>query len=386
MPNAWPEARLLDVAGLEALLRHLKGQGYQVIAPTVRDGAIVHEEVEGLSDLPRGWHDDQRAGHYRLRNESDGAYFGYAVGPSSWKPFLHPPRFRLWKAARTDHGFEVLDEPRKTTKRALFGVRPCDLKALRVLDRVLVGDHVDPEYATRRSNAFVVVAQCGSPAGSCFCASMGTGPRAESGFDLALTELQREGRHEFVLEVGSDPGAEVCRSLEAAPASTAAVAAAHAVTTEAAGRMGRMLDTRDVKDVLERNLDSPVWKEIGTRCLSCTNCTLVCPTCFCTTVEDHTSLTGDVAERSRRWDSCFTLGFSYIHGGSVRQSVASRYRQWLTHKLASWHDQFGTSGCVGCGRCVSWCPVGIDLTESVKSIRAAEMNVPSVREEACDVV
>ena len=89
---------------------------------------------------------------------------------------------------------------------------------------------------------------------------------------------------------------------------------------------------------------------------------MVCPTCFCTTVEDHTDLTGQTAERVRRWDSCFTADFSYIHGGSVRTETKSRYRQWITHKLASWIDQFGTSGCVGCGRCMTWCPVGIDIT------------------------
>jgi ferredoxin len=96
---------------------------------------------------------------------------------------------------------------------------------------------------------------------------------------------------------------------------------------------------------------------------------MACPTCFCTTVDDVTDLTGSQAVRSRRWDSCFSMDFSYIHGGSVRSSGASRYRQWLTHKLASWQDQFGASGCVGCGRCITWCPVGIDLTEEVEAIR-----------------
>ena len=83
-------------------------------------------------------------------------------------------------------------------------------------------------------------------------------------------------------------------------------------------------------------------------------------------------LYGARAERWRKWDSCFTLDFSYIHGGSVRTSAAARYRQWLSHKLATWIDQFGSSGCVGCGRCITWCPVGIDITEEVAAIRASE--------------
>jgi hypothetical protein len=92
---------------------------------------------------------------------------------------------------------------------------------------------------------------------------------------------------------------------------------------------------------------------------------LVCPTCFCSTVEDTTDLSGEVATRTRVWDSCFTLGHSYIHGGSVRPTTATRYRQWLTHKLDTWWDQFGTSGCVGCGRCTTWCPAEIDLLAEV---------------------
>lgn len=95
---------------------------------------------------------------------------------------------------------------------------------------------------------------------------------------------------------------------------------------------------------------------------------MVCPTCFCTGVEDVTALAGDVTERVRKWDSCFTADFSYQHGGVVRESTKSRYRQWLTHKLSSWVDQFGSSGCVGCGRCITWCPTGIDLTAEVAAI------------------
>lgn len=138
----------------------------------------------------------------------------------------------------------------------------------------------------------------------------------------------------------------------------------------------RTLDTDGIRDLLFDNLDHPRWDEVASRCLACTNCTLVCPTCFCSTVEDTTDLTGGVAERWQTWDSCFTMDFSYIHGGSVRKTHRARYRQWLTHKLASWIDQFGTSGCVGCGRCITWCPVGIDLTEEVRALRESAVVPP----------
>ena len=208
------------------------------------------------------------------------------------------------------------------------------------------------------------------PAGTCFCVSMETGPKADAGFDLALTELVDENRHEFLVEVGSETGVEIFRQVPHRPATDAEVAAAEAVVAHTASQMGRTLQTDGIKDLLLENLNHPRWDDVAKRCLTCGNCTMVCPTCFCTTVEDHSDLTGSFAERVRKWDSCFTMDFSYIHGGSVRKTARSRYRQWMTHKLATWIDQFGTSGCVGCGRCITWCPVGIDITDEAAAIRA----------------
>jgi ferredoxin len=197
-----------------------------------------------------------------------------------------------------------------------------------------------------------------------------TGPRAEGGFDLGLTEMITDDRHYFTVEVGSEAGAEVLAEIAHRPAEPGELETARAITDRAAGRMRRRLETAGLERFLQDNLEHPRWDHVAARCLDCGNCTLACPTCFCTTTEDVTDLTGDHAERRRRWDSCFTVDFSYIHGGSVRTSTKSRYRQWLTHKLSTWHEQFGTSGCVGCGRCITWCPAGIDLTEEVAAMRA----------------
>lgn len=141
------------------------------------------------------------------------------------------------------------------------------------------------------------------------------------------------------------------------------------IVAKTAQQMGRELNTDNLKNLLYQNYEHPRWEDVANRCLSCGNCTMVCPTCFCTAVEDTTDLTGESAERWRKWDSCFTLDFTHLHGGSVRVSTKSRYRQWMTHKLATWIDQFGGSGCVGCGRCITWCPVGIDITEEVAAMR-----------------
>ena len=199
---------------------------------------------------------------------------------------------------------------------------------------------------------------------------MGTGPRATAGFDLCLTEVLGRERHYFVAEVGTELGAALLERVPHVAATPGALAAAERVVEATSRSMGRALDTTGIVDLLMGNLEHPRWDEVATRCLTCGNCTMACPTCFCTSVEDTSDLVGEAAERTRRWDSCFTQDFSYLAGGSVRASARSRYRQWMTHKLATWVEQFGTSGCVGCGRCITWCPVGIDITEETRAIRA----------------
>jgi ferredoxin len=381
--------RVIDVAGLQSLIDVLLARGYTVVGPTVRGGAIVNAPVRGVDDLPRGWGDEQEAGHYRLRHRDDDAFFGFAAAAQSAKPVFFPTDELLWRGSRTAErgGVEVRAEPaddgaaEQGLPYALLGVRSCDLSAIGIHDTVLRDrGFADAHYTARRADAFVVAVACSDPGGTCFCVSMGTGPKPESGrgapFDLSMTELI-EGGHRFVVEVGTPRGAEVLDEVEAAVAPRTDLAAAAYVTERASERMGRQLETEGIKELLYSSVDSPRWDDVASRCLSCTNCTMVCPTCFCTSVEDVADLSGHSADRHRVWDSCFSADFSYIHGGAVRDSTRSRYRQWMTHKLAAWQDQFGSSGCVGCGRCVTWCPVGIDITAEAAALRGAPgSNVP----------
>jgi len=356
-----------------ALFTALHEEGYTLVGPTVQDGAIVYDRIRGVQDLPVGWTDEQEAGHYRIRCREDDALFGYNVGPHAWKKFLQLPLLTLWRARRTETGFsvEIADEP--VPRLAFIGVRSCELQAIEIQDRVFTGtDHVDADYSRHRRNVFLVVVQCTQAGNTCFCASMGTGPKADRGFDLAITEFIDGSAHEFLVETGSDAGVALLSRLPHRPATDTDRERAEDATRRALEQMGRRMDVGGIRDLLYRNAEHPRWDDVAARCLACSNCTLVCPTCFCSTVEDVTSLSGETTERRRRWESCFTSRFSYIHGGTVRATTRSRYRQWLTHKLASWYDQFGSSGCVGCGRCITWCPVGIDITEEVAAIRASD--------------
>lgn len=358
---------------LQHLLEVLGVKGYTVVGPTIRDGAIVYDELTSDADLPIGWTDEQDGGTYRLKKRTDGALFGYTVGPQSWKKYLHLAVLRLWQAKRNGGSFQLVTEDQQPTRNAFLGVRSCELHAIAIQDKVFISEKfVDMFYQSRRKNAFVIAVNCGQAGGTCFCASMNTGPRATVGFDLALTEILTADRHYFVVQVGTELGAQVAREIPHSMASAEQSRVVDEIATRTVSDMGRTLDTTDIKSLLYRGCEHPRWGSVAARCLTCANCTMVCPTCFCTTVEDVTDLRGEHAERWRKWDSCFNVDFSYIHGGSVRASAKARYRQWMTHKLAAWIDQFGTSGCVGCGRCITWCPVAIDITEEVRAIRESE--------------
>ena len=354
-------------ADLDSLVITLKARGFEVIAPVRRDGAIVLAAIDSLAALPRGWAADQEPGRYRLRPAAGGALFGPGPAATSCRAFLHPASERLFAARRSGSGFQVETDDPPVPRYAFVGIRACDLAAVARLDRVLKGDRFhDTAYQARRDAAFFAVVDCREPASTCFCASVGGGPVAAAGYDLRITEITEEG-HRFLLEPGSAAGADILATLPGIPPDDA--------TLRAAGRpaapQARSLPADGLAGRLCAAAEHPRWQATAARCLACANCTMVCPTCFCTTVEDTSGLLPDQAARWRRADSCFTLGFSYIHGGSVRATIAARYRQWLLHKLATWHDQFGTTGCVGCGRCIAWCPAGIDITEEARAVAAA---------------
>lgn len=360
---------------LQRLFDVLRKEGYTLVGPTLGEGAIVYDEIETVVDLPIGWTAAQEAGTYRLERRDDevdslkATCFGYAVGPHSWKKFLFPPTLKLVSVERRNGSFAVTPLAEPPPQYAFIGVRACELHAIRIQDRIfLEGLYQEPSYKARRQHAFILAVNCTAPGGTCFCTSMRTGPEVSTGFDLALTELDDI----FVVKVGSEMGAFVMSGVDWRPAGAFELQTARQALTDAEKRMGRQMDTSDLPNLLYQNLEHPRWDQVAQRCLSCTNCTQVCPTCFCSDVLEVSDLHGQQAERVRVWDSCFNLSFSHVHGGNIRPHTRSRYRQWLTHKLAAWIDQFGTSGCVGCGRCITWCPVGIDITEEVNAIRTED--------------
>jgi ferredoxin len=326
--------------------------------------------------------DEQEAGKYRLRESDPKTYFDCVAGPTSWKACFFPPCETVLEARQQETGWTIATPQEPVEPLALVGIRACDLQALRVLDRVMLeGPYVDAGYAKRRESLFVVGVNCRRAAPTCFCHSTKSGPALAPGFDLGLTEL----RDFFVVEIGTERGGDVILAARWTPCSLDDIHTARNLPTKLAEQMqrrgksatqfvpdqpaGRHLDMHELSRFLLDNLEHPRWEEVARRCLACGNCTLVCPTCFCSSVDEVSDLTGTHTRRERSWSSCFNHEHSYMNSGTVRRTVSARYRQWLVHKLATWQEQFGVGGCVGCGRCIVWCPVGIDLTAEVAAMR-----------------
>ena len=363
---------IIQRTDFDSLIGALHHRGYTTVGPTLRDGAIVYDEIHSTSEFPIGWEDEREKGSYRLKRRTDEALFGYSVGPQSWKRFLFPPREKMLAVVKKGKSLDFLPDPEIEHPRryAFIGVRPCDISAIGIQDKVFMNEQFsDPLYSSRRRSSFIVAVNCTMSSGTCFCTSMRTGPRAEGMYDIALTEMVGSNLHYFIADTRTEAGASVIEEIPHVEAGSREVELAEELVRGARNNMGRSVDTEGIKEALLSNLDAPRWEEVARRCLMCANCTMVCPTCFCSNVDDVTDLSGDHAERWRHWDSCFTMDFAKVTGGNFRMSPKARYRQWLTHKFASWIDQFGTSGCVGCGRCITWCPVGIDVTEEVRAIR-----------------
>ncbi len=378
---------------INSLIHILEQSGFRVIGPTIDQHAITYNDIHSLNDLPQNWTDTQAPGLYQLSalpNSSPPKLFQYNLGPHSWKKFLFPPESDLPSLNRP--------QPPPEKPLAILGARACELAAIAIQDRVFMGEQFqDSQYALRRKDLFVIAVQCTTAAETCFCTSMNTGPQLPptynsapscsdpnsktptqpTSYDLAITELGDS----YLLRIGSPQGQRIANQLQLAhpfePSTPAELEEEHRTIDEVRRSIRKSLPTENLRENLLARLQHPHWDDVAARCLSCANCTMVCPTCFCSSVDDVHDLTDETIYRKRRWDSCFNPDFSHTSGAAVRDSIRSRYRQWLTHKLATWFDQFDTSGCVGCGRCITWCPVGIDLTAEVAKLIESPLELSS---------
>lgn len=357
-----PQSVFLPRGELQRLLDALQAGGRRCIGPVEREGALVFETVTSVEQLPAGVHDLQAPGSYQLTRDRSPRCFAWANGPQALKPETFAPEETLWRVECDEQGLRFESASVERPGVAVIGARACDLAALALQEKHFRGNGVaDPPFTARREAMFIVAVDCSFPADTCFCASTGDGPAAASGFDIAMSELDQG----FLLRTRSEAGRALVGALQLCAATPAQLQEVQEALARAAQGQTRQLPSRDLRNLLYERQEHPHWADIASRCLACGNCTAVCPSCFCSASEARAGLDGVQAEQVRVWDSCFNVDHSSLHGRPLRDDIGLRYRQWMTHKLAAWHDQFGRSGCTGCGRCITWCPVGIDLTAEI---------------------
>jgi len=355
----------IEKSQLEKLFDLIKKE-YEIVAPVLKEGVIQLSVVNSLNQLPFGYREIEEKNFYRVEKSNDEYMFSYIRPSFPYKRFLIPPEFTFLKV-RKENGKLEFEEVDVEKKYAFFDVRGCDLRGINVLDNIFLNknEHPDSYYEKVRKNIFIVSVTCRKPSDVCFCYSMGVSPKPKSGFDILITELENT----LLIETGTDKGKEIVKKLDYREVREEEIEEAKRIEENCIKSLKRKLDTEDFPEILYKNIESDIWDEIGKRCFACTSCTQVCPTCFCFDIVERNDVNEGISEKIRVYDSCFNPSFATVHRFNIRESIASRYRQWYMHKFAYWVDQFGEFGCVGCGRCITWCPASIDVTEEEKKIR-----------------
>ncbi len=356
---------------LKSILESLRGS-YRIIGPKIKNNVITFDQIDG-DDIPIGYRDSQGQGYYRLNRVNENKIFSFSNGPDSFKRFLTPPSLEMFRFKRDKKSLTLTPLIPEEKPFAFLGIRACDLSAMRLYDKIFIeGIEKDNYYYTIRKNSLIIAVNCLYPGDNCFCHSIGTGPELKENFDIALTELDEY----LILEAVTQSGRKFLEGLSSERLIDDDLKEKNYKLEMCKRMFKKSIRFNELPWLIYRSLEHPRWQEIAKKDLSCGNCTQVCPTCFCSSTYDMLQLS-DINQRSfrisglriRTWDSCFSRNFARVHGGNFRPSVKARYRQWMSHKLAYMMEQFGLPGCVGCGRCITWCPVGIDITKELEALR-----------------
>ncbi len=237
--------------------------------------------------------------------------------------------------------------------RIIFGIRPCDVHALQLLDTVFNAEGAqDPYWLAKREKTTIITLGCEQPCSTCFCTSVGGSPFDRRGSDLLLTDM---GDH-YALEAITDRGKALVQSMPSASADQ--TDDVNKVQSKAEASLPKTFDSTGIRDKLYQLFSSNYWEKMQQSCLGCGVCTYLCPTCFCFDIVDEKQR----SQRVRNWDTCmFRVYTQEASGHNPRPTKLERTRQRIMHKYAYWLDNINEIGCTGCGRCVRYCPVNLDI-------------------------
>ncbi|MBS7611619.1 4Fe-4S dicluster domain-containing protein [Candidatus Bathyarchaeota archaeon] len=329
-------AFVAELNDLQRLLDEFTKHGYTVYGPIVKGKSWVFSKVSSIREL-------------------DLNYTRTILPP---KKLLHPVKNRIFDFKLND-GFEVF-ESCNVKNIVIFGIHPCDLRAIEKLDEFFSQHPEDVCYEARRKRTLIVGLTCNAVDEKCFCNSLGTGPEASTGFDILITQIS-DGF--FLVEVGSSKGLDILKTLDLAEAKPEHFEAKRKHIEHLKSSFTKTADFEGLATLAKDKLDHKIWVETAERCLSCGNCSMVCPVCYCFDLYDSLDLTLKEGVRIMELDSCQLLEYAEVAlGGNFRKERSQRLRHWLLCKFGAAGGSTYTS-CIGCGRCIVYCPANIDLTE-----------------------
>lgn len=325
-------------------LDSLRGR-FSLIGPVKADGLTEFRQINSSDELNMGYHSTML---------------------SPGKAYLYRPREELFSFS-FGNSIEIREAPADAEQRILVGVHSCDTNAILYLDRVFLGQFRDPIYEARRNNTMIISLNCERVTGNCFCPSVGAGPflKSVNGYDMLLTDFGDD----YLVELKSERARGLFNVDDIKKSGAEEFKVKEEKERAALQKFTKTINMDGLDSVLRKGSEHPVWRTTAEElCLSCTNCVMVCPTCFCYDVVDEIAVDKKTVRRYRQWDACQDAKFAEVHGGNFRARRSARLRQFVTHKLGQTF-QFGVFGTVGCGRCITWCPTGIDLTEMAKEVQ-----------------
>jgi len=363
--------RLIFAEELTQIVAVLMAEGYTVIGPKDKKLALNLEKLSSPDELALGFVSEEKEGYYRLKPAKTLA-IDAAKPMNSPKYYTEKANQLLYTASQVNNQWEFKTAVVEPEPIAFFGLNACDVASLYILDLTFKQEFKDPVYEkNRQAVQFVVGVNCTHPGNNCFCSTYNTGPRLTYPYDLGLTCLGET----YLVEAGSQKGKEVLAKLKSEPASQAHLQQKETLLEKAKKQMSKAFNLKKACQVLADNYEHPYWDEPSERCLSCANCINVCPTCYCYQIYRRANLSADEVAVFRSLDACHHLEFAAVHGGNFRPRRVDRLRHWVNHKIFWTIEQYGVPGCVGCGRCITWCPTAIDITEPVFRLGGREVKI-----------
>jgi sulfhydrogenase subunit beta (sulfur reductase) len=328
--------KVVEKKKLAALGKAIIADGYRLFGPVLQDDGIVLAEFD---EEP----------------EFDLAYKNFKMSP---KEFFLP---QSEVVCRFCGGEAIEGEAAPEEKRVIFGLRPCDARAIWLMDKVFLEDPVDVYYEEKRKNTVVISLACSDPEDTCFCSSVGGSPAGSEGSDILVFDLGEELVFDPVTARGEDFLGQFSKVTR--DAAKKEIAEKDRIAEEGSSQMEK-LSLDGIAEKLAASYDSEMWDAPSQKCLGCGTCTFFCPTCHCFDVTDET-FKGE-GRRVRTWDSCmYSLFTLHASGHNPRPSQKERTRQRFMHKFSYSKENHGELFCVGCGRCITHCPVNLDLREVI---------------------